>query len=57
MSKEYPECPLSNHADCLEIANPRICAIVREDKTCLIKLAKDEVGDKPLKAKQNPTGI
>ena len=48
MSNEYPECPLSNHADCLDIANPRVCAIVREDKTCLLcELAKDVIRDKP----------
>ena len=32
MSKQYPECPLYNHANCREIDNRKVCAIVREDK-------------------------
>jgi hypothetical protein len=32
MSKKYPECPLYNHANCKEIDNMKVCAIVREDK-------------------------
>jgi len=40
MSKQYPECPLYNHANCREIDNRKICAIVREDKNCLKKLPK-----------------
>jgi len=35
MSKQYPECPLYNHANCKEIDNQKVCAIVREDKACL----------------------
>ena len=35
MSENYPECPLSDHVNCREIGNPRICALVREDKACL----------------------
>ncbi len=38
MSKQYPECPLYNHINCREIDNPKICALVREDKICLRKL-------------------
>ena len=41
MSKQYPECPLYNHANCREIDNRKICAIVREDKECLKKLHKN----------------
>jgi len=41
MSKQYPECPLYNHANCKEIDNRKICAIVREDKNCLKKLHKN----------------
>lgn len=34
MSKQYPECPLYNHATCKELHNPKICAIIRDDKFC-----------------------
>ena len=37
MSKKHPECPLYNHDNCKEIHNPKLCAIVREDKECLKK--------------------
>lgn len=37
MSKTYPECPLYNHNTCKELHNPKFCAVVREDKTCLKK--------------------
>jgi len=37
MSKKIPECPLSKPDNCREVENPKICAIVREDKTCLRK--------------------
>ena len=40
MSEQYPECPLSNHINCREIDNPKVCAIVRKDKKCLKKLHK-----------------
>jgi len=40
MSKQYPECPLYNHANCKEIDNKKVCAIVRKDKKCLRKLPK-----------------
>jgi len=41
MSKQYPECPLYNHANCREIDNRKVCAIVREDKKCLKKLHRN----------------
>lgn len=40
MSKKYPECPLANHANCRELHNPKLCAIVRKDKVCLRKIKK-----------------
>jgi hypothetical protein len=40
MSKQYPECPLFNHATCKELHNRKVCAIVRKDKKCLRKLPK-----------------
>jgi len=40
MSKQYPECPLYNHATCRELHNPKLCAIIREDKACLKKQQK-----------------
>ncbi len=40
MSKQYPECPLYNHATCRELHNPKLCAIIREDKFCLKKQQK-----------------
>jgi len=40
MSKKYPECPLYNHSTCKDIDNPKVCAIVREDKDCLKKRSK-----------------
>ncbi|SDT84733.1 hypothetical protein [Desulfobacula phenolica] len=40
MSKQYPECPLYNHATCRELHNPKLCAIIREDKTCFKKQQK-----------------
>jgi len=45
MSKQHPECPLYNHANCREIDNRKICAIVREDKNCLKKLHKNSKED------------
>ncbi len=35
MSKAHPECPLYNHNACKSLHLPKLCAIVREDKTCL----------------------
>lgn len=40
MSKQYPECPLYNHATCRELHNPKLCAIIREDKACFKKQQK-----------------
>lgn len=40
MSKQHPECPLYNHATCKELHNPKLCAIIREDKACLKKQQK-----------------
>ena len=37
MSKNRPECPLYNHLNCKEHINPKVCAIVRDDKQCLKK--------------------
>jgi hypothetical protein len=37
MSKQHPECPLYNHSTCRELHNPKLCAIIREDRTCLKK--------------------
>ena len=37
MSKKYSECPLYNHNSCKDMDNPKLCAIVRKDKTCLRK--------------------
>ena len=49
MSKKHPECPLVNHDNCRELDNPKICAIVREDKTCLRKQGKARGKIKPNK--------
>ncbi len=40
MSKQHPECPLYNHTTCRELHNPKLCAIIREDQTCLKKKHK-----------------
>jgi hypothetical protein len=40
MSKKHPECPLYNHVTCKELHNPKLCAIIRQDKTCLKKQQK-----------------
>ena len=37
MSKQQPECPLYNHNNCKDLHIPKVCAIVRKDKTCLKK--------------------
>jgi len=37
MSKQYPECPLANHANCRDLYSPALCALVRKDKKCLKK--------------------
>jgi len=43
----YPECPLANHDNCKDIDNPKLCALVREDKECLKELHKNAKGKKP----------
>lgn len=52
MSKQHPECPLYNHATCKELHNPKLCAIIREDKTCFKKQqkTKKEMVDAPNQA-------
>lgn len=45
MSKQYPECPLYNHSTCKELHNPKLCAIVRDDKACFKKRQKPRNGD------------
>jgi hypothetical protein len=37
MSKQHPECPLYNHNNCREFHNPKLCAVIREDKICIKK--------------------
>ena len=37
MSKQRPECPLYNHNNCKYLDDPKVCAIVRDDKSCLKK--------------------
>ena len=44
MSEKHTECPLYNHSNCREIHNPKLCAIVNEDKVCLRKRNKKKVG-------------
>jgi hypothetical protein len=43
MSKSYPECPREDHTNCQEISNPRVCAIVREDLSCLMEPSKEKM--------------
>jgi hypothetical protein len=40
MSKRYPECPLYNHSTCKDQFNPKLCALVREDRVCVKKTLK-----------------
>ncbi len=42
MSKRYPECPLYNHDNCRDLHIPKVCAIIREDKTCLRNNSKSK---------------
>jgi len=42
MSKKYAECPLYNHDNCKDFCNPRLCAVVREDKICIKKAKETE---------------
>jgi hypothetical protein len=37
MSEKHPECPLYNPLNCKDYYNPKLCAFVRKDKTCLRK--------------------
>jgi hypothetical protein len=37
MSVKHPECPLYNPLNCKEYYNPKLCAFVRKDKSCLKK--------------------
>ncbi len=37
MSEKHPECPLYNPSNCKEYYNPKLCAFVRREKTCLKK--------------------
>ncbi|MCF8111329.1 MAG: hypothetical protein K9J85_07540 [Desulfobacteraceae bacterium] len=34
MSQNTPECPLYNPLNCKEYNNPKLCALVRADRTC-----------------------
>jgi hypothetical protein len=47
MSVKHPECPLYNHDNCRELDNPKLCALVREDKICIRKESKPEKKTKP----------
>jgi hypothetical protein len=55
MSKQYPECPLYNHATCKELHNPKLCAIIRDDKTCFKKQQKPkkEIEEKEIEETDN----
>ena len=46
MSKQHPECPLYNHTTCRELHNPKLCAIIREEQTCLKKQQKPKKKDR-----------
>ena len=46
MSKQFPEGPLANHANCKDLYNSKLCAMARKDKKCLKK------NSKPRKKKQ-----
>ena len=47
MSEKHPECPLFNHNNCRELHNPKLCAMVKEDKVCLKKKNKKKSKSKP----------
>jgi len=55
LSKKHPECPLYNHANCKEIDNPKLCALVREDKACLRNV--EGRGRKGKQGQKNENGI
>jgi hypothetical protein len=44
MSEKHPECPLYNPSNCKEYYNPKLCAFVRREKTCL-KKKKPKTGE------------
>jgi hypothetical protein len=46
MSKNRPECPLFDHNNCKEAYIPKVCALVRDDKTCLKKQFKKRATNK-----------
>ena len=48
MSEKHPECPLYNPLNCKEYYNPKLCAFIRNDKTCLKKIKS-----KPKNVKDN----
>jgi len=53
MSKQHPECPLYNHSTCRELHNPKLCAIIREDRMCLKKQQKTKKDDSNNTASHN----
>ena len=55
MSEKNPECPLYNPLNCKEYYNPKLCAFVRKDKTCLRKKkSKPKAKKQPLTAHTQP---
>lgn len=46
MPEKSPECPMYKPDNCREMLNPKICAIVREDKECLKKKGDPKSGPK-----------
>jgi hypothetical protein len=50
MSEMYPECPVYNHRNCKDIDNPKLCALVRDDKKCLREFRKKAKKEKPVNA-------
>ncbi len=50
MSEKNPECPLYNPLNCKEYHNPKLCAFIREDKSCL---KKKKPGPKSKKSEGN----
>jgi len=48
MSQQHPEYPRFNNLFCKDIDNPKLCALVREDKTCLKKLQGARKRKKPV---------
>lgn len=47
MSDKNPECPLYNPMNCKEYYNPKLCAFVRRDKSCLKKKPREKPKEKP----------